>query len=200
MRDLALRERKDRLMSPLADTLGSIHPNWLSFAALGAGLVSAAAVVGQAYWAGLALWALNRTLDGLDGLVARTHGKQSDFGGYLDLLLDFIVYLAVVLAFIAARPTDATFWAGLLLLSAYVLNLLSWTVLSAILEKRTTDASGRLTTVEMPAGLIEGAETIVFYSLFFLLPAYTAALFTVMAVLVLFTAGQRVAWAYRHIR
>ncbi len=200
MRDLALREQKDRLMAPVAAALGAVHPNWVSVAALAVGLTSAAAVAGQAYTAGLALWALNRILDGLDGVVARTHGKQSDFGGYLDLLLDFIVYLAIPLAFVAAQPAEASFWAALLLLSSYVINLLSWTVLSTVLEKRAAGAAGRLTSVEMPSGLIEGAETIVFYSLFFLLPAYTAVLFTVMALLVFFTAAQRVAWAYNNIR
>jgi phosphatidylglycerophosphate synthase len=200
MRDVALRERKDQLMTPVAGVLGRVHPNWLSVAALIVGIASAAAIVQQMYAAGLVLWILNRVLDGLDGLVARTHDKQSDFGGYLDLLLDFVIYLAIPLAFLAAQPTDANFWTGLLLLSAYVINLLSWTVLSPILERRTIDASGRLTTVEMPIGLIEGAETILFYSLFFLLPGYTAILFATMAVLVFFTAGQRVVWAYRNIR
>lgn len=199
MRDLALREQKDRLMTPLAEALGSVHPNWLSAAAMVVGLMAATAVVGEAYMAGLALWALNRVLDGLDGLVARTHHKQSDFGGYLDLLLDFVVYLAIPIAFIAAQPDTGLFWAGLFLLSSYVLNTISWTVLSAILEKRTAGSSGRLTTVEMPSGLIEGAETIVFYSLFFLLPAHVEVLFATMALLVLFTAGQRVVWASKHL-
>ena len=93
-------------------------------------------------------------------------------------------------------------WAGLFLVSSYVINILSWTVLSTVLEKRASHsgAAGRLTSVEMPSGLIEGAETIVFYSLFFLLPSYTAYLFAVLAVFVFFTAGQRVAWAYANIR
>jgi hypothetical protein len=52
----------------------------------------------------------------------------------------------------------------------------------------------------MPPGLIEGAETIAFYTLFFLLPGYTAWLFCVMALLVFFTAGQRIWWAWRHVR
>lgn len=200
MRDIALRAQKDRLMTPVAEVLDSVHPNWLSAAAFGVGLMAAAAVVGQAYAVGLALWALNRVLDGLDGVVARTHDKQSDFGGYLDLMLDFVVYLAIPIAFIAAQPTTQNLWAGVFLISAYVINTLSWSMLSAILEKRVSDSSGRLTTVEMPSGLIEGAETIVFYSLFFLLSAYTAYLFAVMGILVFFTAGQRVVWAYKHLR
>ena len=200
MQDVALRARKDRLLTPLVMRLGrSVHPNSVSGIALGVGLLAAAAITQQAYWLGLALWAFNRILDGLDGLVARLFAKQSDFGGYLDLLLDFIVYLAIPLAFIYANPTPFNLWAGLALISVYVLNTISWTVLSAILEKQQRQSDGRLTTVEMPSGLIEGAETIFFYSLFFILPAEVGWLFALMALLVLVTAAQRVRWAYRHI-
>jgi phosphatidylglycerophosphate synthase len=211
MRDVALRNHKDRLMGPVARTLFfGIHPNYISLAALLVGLACAVAVVQQAYWWGLGLWIGNRILDGLDGLVARQSGKVSDFGGYLDLLLDFIVYLAVPLAFVAAQPTSFTLWAALLLVSVYVLNTISWTVLSAILEKHkyhrnnrltgSYTASGRTTTIAMPVGLIEGAETILLYTLFFLMPGLVGHLFLIMAGLVLFTAGQRVVWAYRNLR
>lgn len=200
MRDVALRAHKDRLLTPLVMRLGRrVHPNTVSGIALGVGLLAAAATIQQAYWLGLALWAFNRILDGLDGLVARLFAKQSDFGGYLDLLLDFIVYLAIPLAFIYANPTPFNLWAGLALISVYVLNILSWTVLSAILEKQQRQRDGRLTTVEMPSGLIEGAETIFFYSLFFILPAEVGWLFALMALLVLVTAAQRVRWAHRHL-
>lgn len=200
MRDAALRERKDRLLQPLAQRwFGRIHPNWISVAALGFGLACALAAWQQHYWAALLLWAINRMLDGLDGVVAREHAKQSDFGGYLDLFLDFIVYLAVPIAIAAAQPSSTLLWATIALLSAFVLNLLSWSVLSAILEKRAATEVGRRTTVAMPGGLIEGAETIIFYTLFLLLPGYAALLFAIMAALVLVTAAQRVAWAARHL-
>jgi phosphatidylglycerophosphate synthase len=200
MQDVALRAHKDKLLTPLVMRLGRrVHPNTVSALALGVGLLAAAAVTQHAYGLGLALWALNRILDGLDGLIARLFNKQSDFGGYLDLMLDFVVYLAIPLAFVYADPTPFNLWAGLALISVYVLNTLSWTVLSAILEKQRRHNEDRLTTVEMPAGLIEGAETILFYSLFFIHPTGVGWLFALMALLVLLTAGQRVVWAYRHL-
>lgn len=200
MRDSILREQKDRLMTPMADyMMGSIHPNVVSFTALGVGLLSAAAIVNHAYAAGFGLWLLSRILDGLDGVVARAHNKQSDFGGYLDLLLDFIVYLAIPIALMIAQPTPATLWAGITLLAVYILNLLSWTTLSALIEKRSLQTTNRLTSVEMPTGIIEGAETIVFYCLFILFSTYVPYLFTAMSILVLATAGQRVWWAYKNL-
>ncbi|MEZ4638118.1 MAG: CDP-alcohol phosphatidyltransferase family protein [Caldilineaceae bacterium] len=85
---------------------------------------------------GLLLWLLNRVLDGVDGLAARVHNKTSDWGGYLDLLLDWVVYLLVPLAFLWAMPTTQNLWATIFLLVSFQVNTLSWTLLSAILEKR----------------------------------------------------------------
>ena len=200
MRDALLRERKDQLLRPVAAQIfPAIHPNVVSLVAMVVGLGAAGAVWQGAYGTGLALWLLNRVLDGMDGLIARVHNKQSDFGGYLDLLLDFVVYLTVPIAFVATAPTVVNFWALAALLSIYVLNTVSWAVLSSLIEKRSAAHSGRLTSVEMPTGLIEGAETIIFYTLFCLLPGYVAYLFGAMALLVLVTVGQRVAWAWRNL-
>jgi phosphatidylglycerophosphate synthase len=201
MKDAVLREQKDRLLEPVAQRFFvSVSPNLISFIALIPGLLSAAAIVqGELDW-GIAFWLLNRVLDGLDGVVARIHGKQSDFGGYLDLLLDYAVYLAIPIAFVVAAPTPAHTWTIIALLAAYQINSLSWTLLSSLLEKRQVAAAGRLTSIEMPAGLIEGAETVAFYTLFFLLPAYIPWLFGVMAALVIITATQRVWWAWRNLR
>lgn len=201
MQDAFLRRQKDRLLTPVAGpAFASIHPNTVSVIALVIGLVSVAAILLQQYWVGLVFWGLNRVMDGLDGVIARVHQKQSDFGGYLDLFLDFIIYLAVPVAFIAALPTTANLWAGILLLTAYVLNTISWTTLAALLEKRQHQTTNRLTSMEMPTGLIEGAETIVFYILFYVLPNHLALLFTAMALLVFYTAWQRVWWAYQNLR
>jgi hypothetical protein len=52
----------------------------------------------------------------------------------------------------------------------------------------------------MPAGLIGGTETIIFYSLFLLWPLYLVPLYLLMAGLVLVTVGQRLVWASRHLR
>lgn len=200
MRDSVLRAKKDEVMVPLAERLfASVHPNAVSAVAMVVGLMAVVAVLQEQYWLGLALWLANRILDGLDGVVARVHAKQSDFGGYLDLLLDFVIYLAVPIAFIAVAPTPFNLWAGIALISVYVLNTLSWTVLAALLEKRNMQSAGRLTSMEMPTGLIEGAETILVYTIFFLAPAYVGIIFLVFAGLVLFTAAQRVVWAARNL-
>jgi phosphatidylglycerophosphate synthase len=201
--DELLRGVKDRLLAPLARRLGpGVPPNAVTAAALAAGLAAAGLAWRRAYGAALACWALNRLLDGLDGAVARTHGRQTDLGGYLDLLLDFVVYAAVPLGLAYGSADPRAHAACAALLASFYVNAASWLVLAAVLERRGAGAAarGERTTVTMPAGLVGGAETVAFYALFLLAPRHLPALFALMAALVALTAGQRVVWAWRHLR
>jgi phosphatidylglycerophosphate synthase len=165
------------------------------------GLASAAAVWrGQLGWA-LALWLANRTIDGLDGTQARVHGRESQFGAYLDIVLDFGVYAAIPIASVAAQPTAPYAVAGMVLLGSFFVNAASWMYLAAILERRSqgVEATGERTTVTMPPAIVAGAETVVFYSLFLLLPAWAPALFWVMGALLLGNVVLRLIWAGRRL-
>lgn len=202
MFDVFLRAVKDRLFEPLARLLGpGVAPNAVTLLACLVGLACGAAAWRQAYGAALALWVVNRLLDGLDGTLARVHGRQTEFGGYLDILLDFVVYAAVPTGLALGRPTVATLAAGVALLGSFFVNAASWMYLSAVLERRAAgaEARGERTTVTMPPGLIAGTETIVFYTSFLAFPARTPELFGVMAALVYLTVGQRVWWARRNV-
>jgi phosphatidylglycerophosphate synthase len=149
------------VLRPLVEQfLGNVSPNLLSYIAVVPGILVAVAVVYEYYWLGLFLWLLNRLMDGIDGLAARVQDTKTDLGGYLDLLLDFVVYLAVPIAFVLVAPSTALLCALAFLLGSYQINTLSWTLLSSIIEKRQQSESGRLTSIEMPPGLIEGAETV----------------------------------------
>ncbi len=202
MRDAYLRRQKEKWLTKLVTHahLRNLAPNMVTLVALVVGLLSAAAVVAGLHWLGLLLWVVNRVLDGLDGTLARLQNKQSLFGGYLDLLLDYVIYLAVPISFVIAAPSTFNLWALVLLLSSFYVNTMSWAGLSALLEQKRLADPDRLTSIEMPSGLIEGAETILFYSLLFILPNHVAILFSVMAVLVFVTVGQRLWWAASHLR
>ena len=201
MLDHTLRVYKDDLLRPLAGHLGRISPNAITVLALVVGLAAASAAALQWYWVALGLWLLNRVLDGLDGMVARTHARQSDFGGYLDIVLDFVVYAAVPIGLYLGNPSGANALALILLLSSFYVNAASWIYLSAILEKRAAGAGvrGELTTVTMPNGLVGGAETILFYSVFLVWPGGLPWLFGVMTTMVLVGVGQRLWWARRNL-
>ena len=89
----------------------------------------------------------------------------------------------------------------ILMLGSFYLNAASWMYLSAVLEKRNAGAGarGEVTSVTMPAGLIGGFETILFYVAFLIWPEQIAALFLLMTGLVLVGIGQRLLWAQRNL-
>ena len=199
MFDHLLRGLKDRLLMPLAMLLRGVSPNLLSVVALAFGLGAAAAAARGAWGLGLALWIANRVTDGLDGTVARAANRQTDFGGYLDILLDFVVYAAIPLGF-AIQSADRLVLLGAVALEGiFFVNACSWMYLSAVLEKRASGArvTGELTTVTMPPALVAGFETVVFFALFYLFPTRVPTLFALMTGLVGVNVVQRLLWARR---
>lgn len=172
MFDSYLRNLKDRIGEPLARRMPNVAPNAITLAALLFGLGSAALAANGLFLWGLSFWLLNRTLDGLDGLLARLHNHQGDFGGYLDILFDFVVYAAVPIGLVLAAPTLEHFLALAVMLAAFYVNTASWMYLAAILEKRRLRDPETATTIVMPSGLIGGFETILAYGVFLLFPAH----------------------------
>ena len=203
MFDDLLRRLKDRLLAPLARALGPTPATLVSIVAAAVGLGAAAAAGRRAYGVALLLWLLNRILDGLDGAVARAQHRTTDFGAYVDILLDFVVYAAVPLALAWSAPDARAPWAALLLVAAFYLNAASWMYLSALLERRGAGAGAtpRLErpAVTMPAAIVGGTETIVAYALFLALPSHIVPLFGAFTALVLASVVQRVLWAARHL-
>jgi phosphatidylglycerophosphate synthase len=200
--DDLLRHLKDRLLTPVAALVGRrVHPNAVSVAALLVGLAVGVLAARRQYGAALACWAANRALDGLDGTLARVTGRQSDFGGYLDILLDFVVYAAVPLGLVYGAGTLAAARAGLWLVAAFFVNAASWMYLAAVLERRAQGASarGELTTVTMPPALVAGTETVVLYALFLAFPRRLTTLFAIMTALVGVNVVQRLVWAARRL-
>ncbi len=178
----------------------------------------------------LILWYANRILDGLDGAVARVSGRTTDAGGFLDITLDFVLYAAfpIVLAIVGMRAraelpvngllafTSQLPWldsaapgirelipAALLLASFYV-NAAVWMTASALFEKRrqnqTIENTGRITSMKMPRSLVEGFETIVFFSLMIVLPRFFAELALTMTILVIVGFVVRGLHTYRTLK
>ena len=199
MFDHYLRGLKDRLLAPLASLLRGVSPNALTLIAFVFGVACAGAAARGAWGVGLTLWIANRVTDGVDGTVARLANRQTDFGGYLDILLDFVVYAAIPVGFaIQSADRNVLIWA-VVLEAAFFVNACSWMYLSAVLEKRATGAvaRGELTTVTMPPALVAGFETVVFFALFFIFPERVTLLFVIMSAMVSVNIVQRLVWARR---
>lgn len=204
MLDPLIRSAKDSALRPLAAAIGTrAHPTTITMLSFLAGCGCALLLLSGMYAPALVAWLLSRVLDGLDGTLARLTGRQSDLGGYLDILLDFFVYALIPIALVAGLPSPgaSAHLALALLLGTFFVNSASWMYLAALAEKRGGGAAarGEQTSVTMPTGLIEGTETVLFYSLFILLPVYLVPLFGAMAALVLVTTLQRVGWAVHHL-
>ncbi len=202
MIDTALREVKEKLLFPLACETGKhIHPMTITLASGVLGVAAGVLAADHAYSAGLTCWLINRVLDGLDGTVARVHHQQSDLGAYIDIVTDFVAYAAIPIGLVLGNPDRFTFIALIFLFGVFYVNTISWAYLSALLERRTQGAAAtrEKTSVTMPTGIVEGAETVIFYALFFLFPNALAALFILMGIFTAISTGQRIVWAVRHL-
>ncbi|KAL0486866.1 4 TM domain-containing transmembrane protein, partial [Acrasis kona] len=209
MFDNLLRPVKEVLFSSTAKYVPkSITPNQITLLSGVFGLASAVAAFYMSFNISLLLWVINRILDGLDGVVARINNNKTEFGGLLDLYVDFCVYCAVPIGIICSEMnvgralTHFDIYAVITLgtlLSSYMVNGVSWMVLSAILESKVKTEK-KFTTVHMPTGLIEGTETIVFYIVWLLVVPISFAscvhLMLLFSLMVIYTSITRLYWAY----
>mgnify|MGYP006300370359 CR=1 FL=1 len=192
-----LRPVKDGIVSPLAAAISSrVHPTVVTVGAFALGIGAFVCLLYEEMFLCAGLWLLGRLLDGLDGAVARRAGKQTDLGGYLDMLLDVVAYALIPLGMAIAFPSHAVHVTVSVLLAVFYINIASWMYLSALLEKHKAEGTDKgPTSVFMPAGIIEGTETIVFYTLFIAFPGYFVVLAYVMAAMTAATVIQRLIWA-----
>ncbi len=169
------------MIDPAIDRAGAalarrgVGADALTWAGFAVGAAAIAAVAVEAYATGLALFLVNRLADGLDGAVAR-RTRMSDLGGFLDIVLDFIVYAGMVFAFALADPASNALAAAFLLF-AFMGTGSSFLAFAIMAAKRgiTTDLRGRKSLYYL-GGLAEGAETILFLALVCLLPDWFAPL------------------------
>lgn len=196
MFDGMLRKRID----PLLDAAGvglarrGVKANAVTVAGLAIGLLAAIAIAWQWYVAGAVLVVASRLCDGLDGAVARASGK-TDFGGFLDIVLDFAFYGVIPLAFVAADP-GANGLAGALLLFSFYVNGSSFLAYAIMAEKRamTTEVRGAK-SLYFTTGLAEATETIGVFIAFCLFPSWFPVLAALFALICLYTATSRIVLA-----
>ncbi|MGL4405004.1 MAG: CDP-alcohol phosphatidyltransferase family protein [Notoacmeibacter sp.] len=193
MFDGALRKAINPAIDQLAGKLAKsgISANAVTIAGFGLALSAFAAIVFGWLLIGLGLIFLSRLCDALDGAVAKQN-KPTDFGGYLDIVLDFAFYGLIPLAFALYDPTQNALAAGVLLLSFYV-NGASFLAFAIIAEKRklTTNARGKKSFF-FTTGLAEAGETLAVFVVFCILPNWFAPVAFVFAAICFWTAFARV--------
>lgn len=75
-----------------------LSANIITYIGFTLGLSAILLIYFENYYTAAVLIVLNRFFDGLDGAVARQH-TLTDFGGFLDIVCDFIIYAGIVFAF-----------------------------------------------------------------------------------------------------
>jgi phosphatidylglycerophosphate synthase len=119
-----------------------VTANGVTLAGLVLGIVAAAILaLGGPGWVALLPLLAGRVADGLDGAVARATAK-TDFGGYLDIVADFLFYAAIPLAFVLRDP-GANGVAGAFLLASFYVNGASFLGYAVLAEKRGMQTRSR---------------------------------------------------------
>lgn len=160
---------------------------WAGFV-IGIGAVPALAL--HMYGMALVLIALRSVADGLDGAIARaTH--TTDYGGYLDIVLDFIFYAGVVFGMALAQPEHAIYAA--FLIWTFMGTASSFLAYAVLAEKHglTTAIRGDKSLYYL-GGLAEGTETLIALALFCIIPSWFPVIASGFGVMCLLTTVGRI--------
>lgn len=142
---------------------------------------------------------LNRLCDGLDGAVAR-RTQLTDAGGFLDIVLDFIFYSAVVFGFLLAAPEQNAVAAGVLLVT-FMGTGATFLAFASVAGKRGIENPAYPNkSLHYMGGLTEGFETILAFVAFCLWPQHFVVLAYVFAAACWVTAITRIIVGYRTLK
>jgi len=175
---------RERFKAPVDNTgiwlarLGVTAPA-LTGASFVDGVAGCIAMAGEAYTVALICLAANRIGDLFDGAVARAT-RVTDFGGFTDILSDFLIYSGFVLGFAIGRPDDAL--AAAVLIYTFLATGSSFLAAANIAARRgmTREPANRKSFF-YKAAIAEGAETTAYLCLICLLPDYFALITYVFA-------------------
>lgn len=191
MFDARLRPLIDPALNRLGRALAGLGltANTVTLAGMAVGLGAGAAIALGHFGLGLALVIANRLLDGLDGAIARAT-KLTDWGGYFDIVADFVFYVAVPVGFALQSP--ANLMPAVLLIASFTLTGTSFLAFATIAAKRglETSAHGRKSFF-YNTGLAEGGETIAAFVAMAVFPAHFAEIALSYAALCVATVVQR---------
>jgi len=169
----------------------NIGADHITLLGLAFGIAAATLIASQQYTTGLVLLLISRLADGLDGAVARA-SRKTDFGGYLDIVSDFVFYGAVPFGFVLAN-VEQNAVAGAFLLWSFYFNGATFLGYAILAEKHKIKTESRGSkSLYFTGGLLEGTETIALFIAFCLWPAGFAILAYIFGVLCFVTASARV--------
>jgi len=193
-----------RLADPVLDQLAvaaqqrGLTPNQITVAGFACGLAAMIAIALQSYGLGLLLLLANRLADGVDGALARRIGA-TDLGGYLDIVLDFIIYSGAAFAFGLARPDDAL--AAAFLIFSFMGTGSSFLAFAIFAAKRKLEGEAAANkSFYYLGGITEGTETILLFVIILLFPGWFPVAAYVYGGLCWLTTVGRIGAAVQRLR
>ena len=175
-----------------------ISPNQMTLIGFSFGVLMCLSIIIDQYLIAIIFLFLNRLSDGLDGAMARLQ-TPTPLGGYLDIVLDFLIYGGFVLSFGITEQNNT--FLSMVLLFCYIGTGSTFLAKSAILPSLTNQKLNE----EIPksfhyaVGLIEGTETILFMFLCLLFPSFFTYLASIFILLCLITTFFRIFVFYKEL-
>ena len=187
-----------KLLNPLFHILGSVflkfklNANIVSLLGLFFSFVSFFLIINFNFISALFFFILGRIMDGVDGNLANRMGR-TDFGGFLDIVFDFISYSLIPLAFILILNSNA-FYGSILLASFFGTG--STFLALAIFERKNLLLDSHNKSFFQVGGLIGGGITIFFLSLMMILPNSFNLISIIFSILCIIGTIERIYYAY----
>ena len=175
-----------------------ISPNHMTLIGFSFGVLMCLFIIIDQYLMAMIFLFLNRLSDGLDGTMARLQ-TPTPLGGYLDIVLDFLIYGGFVLSFGITEQNNTLL--SMILLFCYIGTGSTFLAKAAILPSLTNQTLNE----EIPksfhyaVGLVEGTETIIFMFLCLLFPSLFIYLASIFIFLCLITIVFRIIVFYREL-
>lgn len=137
---------------------------------------------------------LNRCLDGVDGAIAR-HTHLSDFGGFLDIVSDFIIYSGIVFSFAIANFQNS--FSAAFLIFSFIGPMVSFLAYATLAAKKQIHCHRRgKKSFYYLGGICEGTETAAILIVMCLIPEIFPALCLVYGLLCWMTTLGRIYQAW----
>ena len=200
MFDAALRPHLDRVVDPVGRWFAArgISASMVTVVGFALGLAAVLAVVMGTMLAAFVLILLNRLCDGLDGAIARATAP-TDFGGFLDIVFDFIFYAMIPFGFALYDPANAL--AACFLIVSFFGTAVSFLAFAVMAQRRGLSSRDRgVKSLYYLGGLTEGGETIILLLAMTVTPQWFVYYAYVFGALCWVTAASRILEARKLLR
>ena len=187
-----------KILKPLLNSLASffykmgLKANYISVAGLILSFISFYLILNGLFMVALFIFLSGRILDGVDGSLANKT-NISEFGGFIDIVCDFISYSIIPLAFILKDNSNAIF--GSILLTTFFGTSSTFFGIAIFVNNKSIKKNPSKSFFYI-GGFMGGAVTILFLSLMFLFPDKFNLIALIFSILCILSTIERIFYAF----